>query len=201
MPLGGVALSARTERRLVRQLSPRLDDGFLVTPTNACLGFLDPAHLSKLDPAGNLVSGDPPTKEFPLHLAFYAARDGAGGVVHLHSSHATALSCLDASDIHNCVPALTPYMVMRVGEVALVPYVRPGSSAISEHIRALAPRHSALLLANHGPVVSAATFRDAVFAAEELEEAAKLVLLTRGLAARRLTSSEIDELRTAFSLR
>jgi ribulose-5-phosphate 4-epimerase/fuculose-1-phosphate aldolase len=182
-------------------LSARLDDGYLVTPTNACLGFLDPARLSKLDPDGQLISGDPPTKEVPLHKAMYDARPGAGGVVHLHSSWATALSCLKDLDPENALPPITPYVVMRVGRVPVVPYMRPGSPAMRDPVLALARDHAAILLANHGPVVAAPTFEAAVFAAEEVEEAAKLFFITRGLAINALSADQIAELEASFRLR
>lgn len=182
-------------------LSARLEDGFLVTPTNSCLGFLEPARLTKLDPSGQPISGDAPTKEIPLHMAFYKARPNAGGVVHLHSTFATALSCLDGIDAADTIPSITPYVVMRVGKVPLIPYLRPGSPEIATHIEKLAPEHPAVLLSNHGPVVSAPTFRDAVFAAEELEETAKLCILTRGMAVRPLPAEAIDELNRTFRLR
>lgn len=179
-------------------LSARLDDGFLVTPTNACLGFLEPDRLSKLDGQGAHISGDPPTKEVPLHLAFYRARPGAGAVVHLHSTYATALSCLADTDRENAIAPITPYVVMRVGRVPIVDYVMPGSSAIGPLVEARAKEHAAILIANHGPVVSAATFEAAVFAAEELEETAKLVLLTRGLPVRSLGPDQIAELEARY---
>ncbi len=175
-------------------LSARLPDGFLMTPTNSCLGFLDPDRLSKLDRSGAHVAGDPPTKEVPLHMAFYGARPAAGGVVHLHSTYATALSCLADTDPEDAIPPITPYVVMRVGRVPLVPYTRPGSTAAAPLIAARAAGAAAVLLANHGPVVSAKSFRDAVFAAEELEETARLVLITRGMPVRRLTPAQIAEL-------
>jgi 3-dehydro-4-phosphotetronate decarboxylase len=175
-------------------LSARLADGFLVTPTNSCLGFLEPAKLSKLDAHGNPVSGDAPTKEIPLHMAFYEARPQAGGVVHLHSTYATALSCLEYTDANDAIPAITPYVVMRVGRVPLLPYTRPGSADVKPLVLAKAREHAAVLLANHGPVVSARSFRDAVFAAEELEETAKLVYLTRGSRVRKLTGEAIRDL-------
>ena len=175
-------------------LSARLPDGFLLTPTNSCLGFLEAGRLSKLDAGGAPVSGDPPTKEVPLHLALYAARPQAGGVVHLHSTYATALSCLADTDPEDAIPPITPYVVMRVGRVPLLPYTKPGSKDVAPLIAARAPEHAALLLANHGPVVSARTFRDAVFAAEELEETAKLVLLTRGMPVRRLSAEAVAAL-------
>lgn len=182
-------------------LSACLDDGFLVTPTNSCLGFLEAAKLSKLDGEGRPVSGDKPTKEVPLHMAFYEARPQARGVVHLHSTYATALSCLADTDPSNAVPPITPYVVMRVGRVPLVPYTRPGSPEIKPLIAALAPSHPAVLLANHGPVVSASGFDEAVFAAEELEETAKLIIITRGFPIRTLSEKAIAELDGMFRLR
>lgn len=180
-------------------LSARLPDGgFLVTPTNSCLGLLDPGRLSKLDSGGNPVSGDAPTKEMPLHMAYYEGRPGAGAVVHLHSTYATALSCLADVDPEDAIPPITPYAVMRVGRVAVVPYAAPGSADIAPVVRERAKAHAALLLANHGPVVSGRTFEDAVFAAEELEETAKLVLLTRGLPVRRLPDEAVAELERRF---
>ncbi len=182
-------------------LSARLPDGFLVTPTNSCLGFLEPERLAKLDFDGRHLSGDAPTKEVPLHMAFYEARPQAGGIVHLHSTYATALSCLEGLDPADTVPAITPYVVMRVGKVPLIAYTRPGSTAVKPLVAALAPQHAAVLLANHGPVVSAKTFRDAVFAAEELEETAKLAILTRNLPVRLLSREIIAELDATFTLR
>jgi ribulose-5-phosphate 4-epimerase/fuculose-1-phosphate aldolase len=175
-------------------LSARLPDGFLVTPTNSCLGYLDPARLSKLDSKGLAVSGDAPTKEIPLHMAFYQARPQAAGVVHLHSTYATALSCLEETDPDDAIPPITPYVVMRVGRVPLLPYTHPGSTETGALVLEKAPDHAAVLLANHGPVVSGRSFRDAVFAAEELEETAKLVLLTKHLRVRRLPADLVAEL-------
>jgi ribulose-5-phosphate 4-epimerase/fuculose-1-phosphate aldolase len=175
-------------------LSARLADGFLVTPTNSCLGYLEPGKLSKLDPQGVAVSGDAPTKEIPLHMAFYEARPQAAGVVHLHSTYATALSCLEDTDPDDAIPPITPYVVMRVGRVPLLPYTHPGSADVRPLVLAKAHDDAAVLLANHGPVVSGRNFRDAVFAAEELEETAKLVCLTKGLAVRRLAKQLVAEL-------
>ena len=176
-------------------LSARLPDGFLMTPTNSCLGFLEAGRLSKLDASGAHIAGDPPTTEVPLHMAVYGARAEAGGIVHLHSTWATALSCLEDTDPEDCIPPITPYVVMRVGRVPLVPYTRPGSADVAPLIAARAGETAAVLLANHGPVVSARTFREAVFAAEELEETAKLVLLTRGMNVRRLSDEAVAALR------
>lgn len=182
-------------------LSVRLADGYLFTPTNSCLGFLDAERLSKLDANGKHVDGDPPTKELPLHFAFYEWRPSARAVVHLHSTHATALSCLADIDPDNAIPPITPYVVMRVGRVPVVPYTRPGSADVAPLIRAKAPDHPAILLANHGPVVAGASLESAVFAMEELEETARLVLLTRGMAVRHLAPQEIADLEATFKLR
>lgn len=182
-------------------LSVRLPDGYLFTPTNSCLGFLDGARLSKLDAGGRHVDGDPPTKELPLHFAFYESRPSANAVVHLHSTHATALSCLADTDPDDAIPPITPYVVMRVGRVPVVPYTRPGSPDVAPLIRARAPHHPAILLGNHGPVVAGPSLEAAVFAMEELEETARLVLLTRGMAVRHLGRQEIAELEATFRLR
>jgi 3-dehydro-4-phosphotetronate decarboxylase len=179
-------------------LSVRLADGLLVTPTNACLGALDPARIAKLDAHGRHVAGDPPSKEVVLHQAFYDTRARAGAVVHLHSTHATALSCRADTDPADAVPPLTPYVVMRVGRVPLLPYRRPGDPALGDLVRALAGRHAAVLLANHGPVVSGPGLDAAVAAAEELEETARLALLLEGRPVRRLTPAQIDELAQTF---
>lgn len=179
-------------------VSVRLDDGYLITPTNSCLGFLDPARISRLDRDGNHVGGDKPSKEVFLHRAFYETRPAAGAVVHLHSTYATALSCLADTDPEDCIPPLTPYVVMRVGRVPLVPYFRPGDARGGELIRALDGRHAAVLLANHGPIVSGRDLTSAVYAAEELEETARLLVTLRGQKLRMLDESQVAELRAAF---
>ena len=181
-------------------LSARLDDGYLLTPTGSSLGALDPARLSKLDPEGRTIAGDPPSKEAFLHRAVYLARPKAGAVVHLHSTHAAAVSCLDGLDPAECLPPLTPYFVMKIGRLPLVPYHRPGDPHLGEVVRGLAARSAAVLLANHGPVVSGASLDDAVNAAEELEETAKLFLLLRGQPVRALTPDQIRELVDVFKL-
>lgn len=181
-------------------ISARVDDGYIVTPTNSCLGFLDPERLAKLDASGAHVSGDKPTKELPLHFAFYETRPSAAAVVHLHSTYATALSCLADTDPDDAVPPITPYIVMRVGRVPVVPYTKPGSPDVAPLIRAKAAAHAAILLANHGPVVAAPSLEAAIFAIEELEETAKLVLVTRNLRVRQLSSAEVADLHASFKL-
>lgn len=182
-------------------ISAKVADGLLMTPTNSCLGFLDADRISKLDQAGQYVSGDKPSKEVFLHQAFYETRPEAGAVVHLHSTYATALSCLADLDPADAIPPITPYVVMRVGQVPLVPYVRPGDPAMGDLVRALDGRHAAVLLANHGPVVSGPDLTSAVYAAEELEETAKLLVLLRGQATRHLTGAQVDELTRVFKLK
>ena len=176
-------------------ISLRLDDGgWLVTPTNASLGFLDPARISRLDAQGRLVSGDKPTKEIPLHSALYETRGSAQAIVHLHSTHAVALTMLPEIDPRAVLPPMTPYYLMRGGETALVPYYRPGDPAVADAIRGLAGKYSSVLLANHGPVVAGSSLDAAVNAVEELEETAKLYLLLRGAKTRFLTPAQVSEL-------
>jgi len=177
----------------------RLADGYLMTPTNSSLGSLDPGRLSKLAPDWSHTSGDKPSKEVFLHRAVLTARPTAGAVVHLHSTHATAIACLAQPGEWAPIPPLTPYFVMRVGRgLPVVPYWRPGDAGMEPAVHAAALGAKALLLANHGPVVSGATLADAVYAAEELEEAARLALLLRDLPARSLTSAQVDDLLSTF---
>jgi 3-dehydro-4-phosphotetronate decarboxylase len=176
------------------------DGGWLVTPTNASLGWLDPARLSKLDAAGRLLSGDAPTKEIPLHTAVYETRGAAQAIVHLHSTHAVALTMLPEIDPRAALPPMTPYYLMKAGQTALLPYYRPGDPAVADAIRGLAGRYSSVLLANHGPVVAGETLEAAVFATEELEETAKLYLLLRNLNPRYLSPAQVQDLVTHFGL-
>lgn len=182
-------------------ISIRLDDGgWLVTPTNASLGFLDPARISRLDASGRLTSGDAPTKEIPLHSALYETRGSARAIVHLHCSHCVALSMLPEVDPHNALPPMTPYYVMRCGATALLPYYRPGDAAVADAIRGLAGKYSCVMLSNHGPVVAGDTLEAAVFATEELEETAKLYLMLRGMNPRGLTKEQVADLVATFKI-
>lgn len=181
-------------------ISARVEGGWLMTPTNASLGRLDPAGLSKLDESGRLVSGDPPSKEVPLHLAMYQERAGAGAVVHLHSTYSAAVSCMRGLPAESCLPPLTAYFVMKIGRLPLVPYHRPGDPKLGDAVRGLAGRHSAVLLANHGPVVSGTSLEAAVYAMEELEETAKLFLLLQGRDIAPLNAEMIQELVETFRL-
>ncbi|CAH2599723.1 putative 3-oxo-tetronate 4-phosphate decarboxylase YgbL [Rhodovastum atsumiense] len=181
-------------------ISARIDDGYLITPTNSSLGRLQPERIARLDAAFRHVGGDRPSKEVFMHRAFYEARGAAcGAVVHLHSTMATAVACLPDLDAATAIPPLTPYFVMRVGRsLPLLPYYRPGDAAMAPAIRDAARAAPAVLLANHGPVVSGRTLLDAVHAAEELEEAARLFLLLRGASPRLLTPAQVDELLATF---
>jgi ribulose-5-phosphate 4-epimerase/fuculose-1-phosphate aldolase len=179
-------------------LSVRIEGGWLMTPTNVSLGELDPARLARLDRDGRHLSGDPPTKETFLHQGMYRRRPDATAVVHLHSTYSVAVSCLEGLDPHDVIPPLTAYYVMRVGKLPLVPYFRPGDRALGAAVEALADRHRAVLLANHGPVVAGTSLEAAAYAMEELEETAKLFLLLRGHQTRPLTPDQTADLLAHF---
>jgi ribulose-5-phosphate 4-epimerase/fuculose-1-phosphate aldolase len=179
-------------------ISMRLEDGWLMTPTNVSLGALDPSRLSRLDEQGRHVAGDPPTKETFLHLGMYRRRATAGAVVHLHSTYSVAVSCLEGLNAEDLLPPITAYYVMRVGRLPLIPYYRPGDAGLGAAVEALADRHHAVLLANHGPVVAGTTLDAAINAMEELEETAKLFLLLQGHSVRPLTSAQVTDLRAHF---
>lgn len=176
------------------------DGGLLVSPTGTSFGNLDPARLSRFDPAGVLIDGDKPTKEMPLHTAFYDTRATAGAVVHLHSTHAVALSMMPDVDPDNFLPPLTPYGIMKLGKVKLLPFFLPGDEAMGQAVRALNGKHAAVMLANHGPVVSAPDVDAACNGIEELEETARLAMLTRGLNPIALSAEHIEALVTKFNV-
>ena len=181
-------------------ISVRLGDGFLLTPTGSSLGTLDPARLSKLDAAGRHLEGDAPTKEANLHLAMYRKRAAAGAVVHLHSTHSVAVGCLAEVDPDDVLPPLTAYYVMRIGRLPLVPFFAPGDPALADAVAGYATRHHAVLLANHGPVVAGSGLSAALDAIEELEETARLYLLLQGHRTRPLTAAQADAVRAAFPI-
>ena len=170
-----------------------------MTPTGASLGRLDPARLSKIDEKGNHVSGDVPTKESFLHLAMYRERTNAGAVVHLHATHSVAVSCLEGINHEDVLPPITAYYVMRVGKLPLIPYYAPGDVTLGEAVGRMAAKHAAVLLANHGPVVSGTSLVTAVDAMEELEETARLYLLLHGKPTRYLDATQIADLEKRFS--
>lgn len=179
-------------------ISVKLPDGYLLTPTNSCLGRLDPAKISRLDGNGKLVSGDAPSKEAFLHFGMYHERATSAAVVHLHSVHAVAVSCLDGLDSGDVFPPITAYAVMQLGKLALAPYFAPGDMSLAEAVRKLAGKHHAILLANHGPVVAGTSLTAAVNAIEELEQTARLMLLLKGHSTRLLTSDQVDDLNRRF---
>lgn len=182
-------ISARTE-----------EGGLLVSPTGTSFGRLDPGRLSLLDEKGNLVSGDRPTKEMPLHSAFYDTRSTAGAVVHLHSCHSVALSMMPDADTDNFLPPLTPYAIMKLGKVKLLPFFLPGDPAMGAAVRGLAGKRSAVMLANHGPVVAGKDVEAACNAVEELEETARLAMLMRGTNAVGLSDDQIDAVVQTFQV-
>lgn len=182
-------ISARTE-----------DGGLLVSPTGTSFGRLDPGRLSRFDAAGNHTDGDKPTKEMPLHSAFYDTRSTAGAVVHLHSCHSVALSMMPDVDEDNFLPPLTPYGIMKLGKVKLLPFFLPGDPAMGAAVRGLAGKRAAVMLANHGPVVAGQDVEAACNAIEELEDTARLAMLTRGLNPRVLSAAQVQALVTKFDV-
>ena len=179
-------------------ISVRLDDGWLITPTNSRLGRLDPARIARLDHEGRHVAGDRPSKEAFLHQCIYDMRPGAAAIVHLHSTHSVAVSCLEGLDADDALPPLTAYYIMRVGKLPLIPYFPPGDERLAGAVRQVAGRHAAVLLANHGPVVAGKSLDAAVGAVEELEATARLYLLLHGRPTRPLDPAQIDELRRLY---
>jgi ribulose-5-phosphate 4-epimerase/fuculose-1-phosphate aldolase len=179
-------------------MSVRREDGILLTPTNCCLGRLDPKRISKIDSCGRLLSGDRPSKEAFLHLAMYRCRPHDQAIVHLHSTYSVAVSCLADIDPTDVLPPITAYYVMRVGRLPLIAYYPPGDLALADEVEKVARTSRAVLLANHGPVVSAADLDTAVYAMEELEETAKLHLLLRDKPTRLLTAEQCQSLRRQF---
>ncbi|MCY4034207.1 MAG: aldolase [Hyphomicrobiales bacterium] len=176
------------------------EGGLLVSPTGTSFGRLDPGRLSRFDAQGNLIDGDPPTKEMPLHAAFYDTRSTAGAVVHLHSCYSVALSMMPDADEDNFLPSLTPYAIMKLGKVKLLPFFLPGDQAMGEAVRGLAGKRSAVMLANHGPVVAGKDIEAACNAIEELEYTARLAMMTRGQSPRALTDAQVKALVAKFDV-
>ena len=179
-------------------ISVRLADGWLMTPTGSSMGSLDPNEISKLDLNGNLISGKSPTKESFLHIAMYDERPDSGAVVHLHSTHSVAVSCLAGIDKKNVLPPITAYYVMKIGKLPLVPYFPPGDINLAKAVKEMASNHHAVLLANHGPVVAGKTLEDAVYAIEELEETARLFLLLRNMETQYLNEKQVKTLEELY---
>ncbi|MCV2875042.1 aldolase [Rhodobacteraceae bacterium XHP0102] len=182
-------ISARTE-----------DGGLLVSPTGSSFGRLDPAELSRFDAAGRHIGGLTPTKEMPLHSAFYETRKSAGAVVHLHSCHSVAWSMMPEIDPDNVLPPLTPYAIMKLGKVKLLPFFMPGDAAMGEALRSLGGKRSAVLLANHGPVVAGKDVEAACNAIEELEDTARLAIMMRGFDPKLLSPEQVRDVVTKFEV-
>lgn len=179
-------------------ISVKLEDGFLVTPTNSCMGRLDPARISKINWDGEHIDGDKPSKEAFLHLLMYKQRPQDHAVVHLHSTYSVAVSCCADIDQENVLPPITAYYVMKIGKLPLIPYYKPGDRALAEAVAKVADKRHAVLLANHGPIVAGNDLDRAVYAMEELEETAKLYLLLQNQRTRFLTPEQIEDLERSF---
>lgn len=178
-------------------MSVRLPDGhILATPTNSCLGYLDEDRLAKVTMQGEQIDGDKMSKEIAFHLAIYRQRPECNAIVHLHSTYLTALSCCADIDPDNIIKPFTPYYVMKIGKMPLLPYFKPGSAMIAQTLSQRAHEANAFLLANHGPVVLGTSLTEAVNAMDELEETAKLMFLLKNANVRYLSDAEIDELRS-----
>ncbi|AWK84052.1 aldolase [Photobacterium damselae] len=176
-------------------LSVKLPNGyFLATPTGSSFGRLVADELSVVDDKGNLISGKKASKEVTFHLELYRNNPNCNAVVHLHSTYLTALSCLNDLDPHNAIKPFTPYYVMRIGQMPVIPYLRPGHPQIAQELGKLAADYRAFLLANHGPVVTGIDLEDAINNAEELEETAKLMFLLKDHSIRYLTKDEVSDL-------
>jgi ribulose-5-phosphate 4-epimerase/fuculose-1-phosphate aldolase len=171
-------------------LSVRTSSGILVTPTGGSLGTVVKDELSLIDLDGRHRDGPRPSKEAFLHAAILRARPGANAVVHTHSTHAAAVSCLAELNDDDALPPLTAYFAMRVGRLPVLPYFAPGDHGLGAVAEERARQNHALLLRNHGPIVAGATLLSALDALEELEETAKLFLLLRGMPTRPLSEPE-----------
>ncbi|SCM67582.1 aldolase [Donghicola eburneus] len=176
------------------------DGGLLVSPTGTSFGRLDPARLSRFDASGTLIGGDKPTKEMPLHAAFYETRNKTGAVVHLHSCHSVAWSLMPEVDEDNFLPPMTPYAIMKLGKVKLLPFFIPGDPAMGDAVRGLAGKRSAVMLANHGPVVAGKDVESACNAIEELEDTSRLAILMRGYNAKMLSPEMVQQIVTKYDV-
>ena len=179
-------------------ISVRVGDRVWITPTGKSLKGLNPGDLALVSLDGESLNENRPSKEFPFHLAVYTRREDVRAVVHLHTLHSVALSCLEEFDAENPLPPLTPYYFMRVAPLAVLPYFRPGSTGLAEAVGEAAPRHNCMLLRNHGVVCAGATLSEAVDRTEELEQTARLHLLLRGERVRLLTHKQVEELKRTF---
>lgn len=179
-------------------LSVRVGDQIWITPTGRPLKGLTPEQLACVDLDGTNLNENRPSKELPFHLGVYRTRTDAEAIVHLHSTHSVALSCLESLDPEQPLPPITPYYFMRVAPLAVLPYFRPGSPQLAETVEGAAPAHNCMLFRNHGMTCLGSSMNEAADRAEELEETARLYFLLRGERVRHLTPDEIEELRRVF---
>lgn len=193
--LAGLGLSPGSSGNI----SVRVGDTIVMSPTGSDLAALDAARLSVLDFEGNLLSGPKASKEYPFHRAMYRRSEDTGAIVHLHSTNAVGVSCLEPWSTMSAIPPITPYFVMRVGQTPLIPYAAPGDSSQAGIIENLDFPFGAVLLQNHGSITSGVTMAAAVEAAIELEEACKLVLLLGAKPARYLSSEEALTLASTYA--
>lgn len=181
-------------------ISARLDDGWLITPTDACLGRLTPAQIAKVDLNGKWLSGDKPSKTLTLHRAVYDNNPLMQAVVHTHSTNLVALTLSGVWRDSAVLPPITPYQVMKVGRIPLIPYCRPGDPQVAEQVKLLATTVRGVLLERLGPVVWHESISQAAFALEELEETARLWLMS-GNKPEPLSAEALDELYRVFGAR
>jgi ribulose-5-phosphate 4-epimerase/fuculose-1-phosphate aldolase len=179
-------------------ISARVGDEVWVTPTGRSLRGLSPRDLARLDPGGARLNENSPSKEHPFHTAVYRRRAEARAVVHLHSTYAVALSCLDSFAGDESLAPLTPYYFMRVAPLAVLPYFRPGSAGLAEAVESAAGAHHSMLLRNHGLICAGSTLAEAADRAEELEQTARLHFILRGEKTRALSPADVQELLDAF---
>lgn len=179
-------------------LSVRTDDQIMITPTNACLGRLDPERLAVTSISGVHLAGDRPSKELVLHRALYRNHPSCTAVAHLHSTSAVAVSCLPGLRSDNALPPITPYFVMRVGRLPLIDYAAPGSTELEEEVSRASERARSVLMRNHGSLAAAPTLDNAVDAVEEIEETARLYLILEGRSPAYLGEEAVAELSRRF---
>lgn len=180
-------------------LSIRRGERIWITPTGVSFRALHPEQLAEIALDGAIAGTNRPSKEFPFHVGCYrAAGDRAQAIVHLHSTYSVALSCLESLDPDEPMPVVTPYYLMRVAPLGIVPYHRPGSAELAAAVEAVAAAHNVLLLRNHGLIALGRTLDEAVDRAEEMEETAKLYFLLRGERTRRLTPGERADIGNVF---
>jgi ribulose-5-phosphate 4-epimerase/fuculose-1-phosphate aldolase len=181
-------------------LSVRVGDEIMITPTNVSLGRLDPERLAIASIDGEYRAGDQPSKELVLHRALYRHHPTCTAVAHLHSTSAVAVSCLSGPADEDALPPITPYFVMRVGRLPLIDYAPPGSAALEQQVSVAAERSRAMLLRNHGSLATALTLESAVDAVEEIEETARLYLLLEGHSPTYLGDEAVADLHRRFPI-